>query len=577
MEHALAAATFRAWWRALRARRFTGADAVIIAMLLYVLVLVVMRFFYAFAPWTMEGDWKQWIWQYHRYYTEGAFPPGHVITDYQFRVQPPLYFAAMASLSHVVHPGVAARLLALLAWALILVGAYRSTTRLSHWLLGLAAVVLVSHDFGLFLTTTGGYPRSFGPALVLLLLDAWLGRRHGRAVALLVVMAGLYPSVLPPCGLAYGGWTFFAALREGRRVWLFKVGSLAIAACVSAGLALTQNVLAQPWWGSVITLAEAEQLPALQPGGRMRWLPFGDYFNQVGLWLVQPFAPSGALDHFDVHPWPVVGPILGGVFALVLLLLVLVRWRRGAPVRVPWEILVLIAAAMVVYLVARELAFRLYLPLRVLQHLLPVCVIVAVPSLAYQACRGWESARGLSRALLLALAPVFVLSGDGFLLPGWGDYSYRAPELSFIEEHTPIDAQFAGDIATMDIIPYFTARPVYVNWTMAHPFRLGYWREMERRLLRIHDVMYATDRQAVLAFLAEEHVDYLVIDPDRFVEPDTGRKLFNPIRAPVLRWFKERRPLGFVLAAPPVSAIAFSDADLVIIDAARLREAWRPR
>ena len=97
----------------------------------------------------------------------------------------------------------------------LIVGA---TTKLSHWLPGLAAVVFVSHDFNLFISTTGGYPRSFGPALVLLLLDAWLGRRHAMAVALLVVMAALYPSVLPPCGLAYGGWVLFAALREGRRV-----------------------------------------------------------------------------------------------------------------------------------------------------------------------------------------------------------------------------------------------------------------------------------------------------------------------------------------------------------------------
>ena len=588
MEHALAAATFRDWWRGLRDRRSVGSlalggrwwtftDALIVALVLYVVVITFMRFFYAFAPWTMEGDWKQWIWQYHRYWIDGAFPPGHVITDYQFRVQPTLYFAVMAALSHVMHPGVAARILALLAWGLILFGAYQTTTKLSHWLPGLAAVVFVSHDFNLFSSTTGGYPRSFGPALVLLLLDAWLGRRHATAVALLVVMAALYPSVLPPCGLAYGGWVFFAALREGRRAWLIKVGSLALAAVASAGLALTQNVLALPWWGAVITLTEAERLPALHPGGRMRWLPFGDYFDQVGIWLVQPYAPSGALAHFDVHPWPAVGPILGGLLALALLVVVLVRRRRGVPVRVPWEILLLVGAALFSYFVARELAFRLYLPLRVLQHIVPICVIVAVPALAYQACRGWESARGLARALLLTLAPVFVLSGDGFLFPGWGSYAYRAPELQWIKANTPITAQFAGDIATLDIIPYFTARPVYVNWTMAHPFRLGYWQEMERRLLRNHDIMYANDKPQVLRFLAEEKIDYLVLDPERFVEPDTGRKLFHPIRDKVLRWFQERRPRGFVLASPPVSAVVYSDEDIVIIDAARLREAWGPR
>ena len=113
-------------------------------------------------------------------------------------------FCAMATLSHVMHPGVAARLLSVLAYGLTVVPLYRATTRLSHWTMGLCALVLYAHNYTLFHSTMGGYPRSFGPALVLLVIDAWTARKHWHALLWLVLMGGLYPSVLPPTGLAYG-------------------------------------------------------------------------------------------------------------------------------------------------------------------------------------------------------------------------------------------------------------------------------------------------------------------------------------------------------------------------------------
>lgn len=585
VEHALAAPTLTAWARALKQRRFTLADAFLVAMILYVLVVTVMRFFYAFWPWTMEGDWKQWIWQYHRYFTDGAFPPGHVITDYQFRVQPPFYWLAMSGLTHVVHPGVAARILAVVAWALTLTGMYRATTKLSHWVIGLAAVVFLSHDVHVFVTTTGGYPRSFGIALVLLCLDAWLARRHFVVLAILVTMAGLYPSVLPPCGLAYGVATTLLALREGRRTFAIKLGTLVVAAALCAAIGLSQNLLALDWWGPVISYAEAEHLAALQVGGRMHWVPHGGYVQNIGEWFTQPWVTAGALAHYGLTPWPFWLPRAAGAIVTVALTVLVVMRRhgstqgaQGAPpaLRVPWEPIALLVAALLSYVAARELAFRLYLPMRVLQHTAPVVLIVLVSALSYQAARALPRMRAkvLPAALAFTLLPVFVMGGDGFLLPAWGDYSHRKEQMSWIRDNTPVTAQFAGDIATCDLIPYFAARTVYVNWTMAHPFRLGYWAEIERRLRRDHDVMYATTREPVLRFIEEEHIDYLVLDRERFTEPDSGRKLFYPLRDDVLLMFAERKRAGFVLAAPPPSSIVWQDGNYVVIDVKTLREAW---
>lgn len=582
--HPFEAEGLRDWWRGVGQRRPTVADAVIVAAILYIVVTAIMRLAYSFHPWAMEGDWKQWIWQYHRYWYDGAFPPGHVITDYQFRVQPPFYLVVMAALSHVMHPGVAARLLGLIAFGATLAGAYRATRQLSHWLMGLAACVLLMHSDDIFRSTMGGYPRSFGEPLVFLFIDAWLARRHARVLVLLVLMAGLYPSVLPPAGLAYGVWTVVASSREGARSLLTKTGTLVVAAAVCAGLGLMQNLLALPWWGPVIGFDEAQELAALQAGGRMKWLPLGDFVANLRVWLLAPYNPAGALNLFGLLPWSSAVPhAAGGVLLLVLLVVVLVRRARsrltGHVVRVPWEVLALAAASVLTYWLAREVAFRLYLPLRVIQHTLPYCTVVLVPALAYQALVGLPRVRSqvaaLSLALALTWAPLFVLAGDGFVFLGWGIYTERAPMLRFFRDQTPVTSEVAGDLAIVDVIPYFSARSVYVNWTMAHPFRLGYWKEMERRLLRMHAALYAADRAEVLRFLDEEHIDYLAVDTRRFDEPDPGRKLFHPIRDPVLALWKKNRARGFALEGVPASAVVWSDPNVVVIDGAKLRAAWR--
>lgn len=579
-----AAPTFTAWWRSLKGRPRTRGDAFIALLVAYVLVILFMRFYWAFQPWTMQGDWKQWIWQYHRYWMDGAFPPGHVITDYQFRVQPPVYYVVMAALSHVMHPGVAARLLALVAWGLALVGMYRATSRLSHWTMGLAAVVVLSHDAHVFSMTTGGYPRSFGISLVLLFLDAWLARRHVTVLVLLLFMAGLYPSVLPACGLAYGVATCLSSLwNERLATFARKTASLVVTAALCAAIGLSQNLLALDWWGPVISYADGVQLEALKAGGRMRWVPHGGYFENVGQWITQPWETAGALAHYGLAPWPAwFGKAVGGVVVVALLLLTIAMAlkQRARIARFPWEPVLLVLCTLLSYFAARELAFRLYLPLRVLQHILPITMVVVAAALSWQvahAVRRHGRVRQHVLAFALLLGPVFTVGGDGFLLPAWGDYAHREPELAWIRANTPITAQFAGDIPTCDLIPYFTGRQVYVNWTMAHPFRLGYWAEMERRLRRVHsDLIYAMSRNVVVRFIRDEKIDYIVIDPERFENPDLGRRLFHPIRDHVMTLFERRDKSGraFILASPPPEAVVFADSSVVIIDAAKLIAAW---
>ena len=55
--------------------------AVVVA---WVSALALDRFTHAFTPWGAALDMFHWCWAYARYFTDGAFPPGHLLTDLAF-------------------------------------------------------------------------------------------------------------------------------------------------------------------------------------------------------------------------------------------------------------------------------------------------------------------------------------------------------------------------------------------------------------------------------------------------------------------------------------------------------------
>ena len=68
----------------------------------WVFLLLWLTIAQAFRPYVAETDWKQAVWQYWRYNIDGAFPPGHLLTDCAFVTHaPPVWWAMMASLSTI--------------------------------------------------------------------------------------------------------------------------------------------------------------------------------------------------------------------------------------------------------------------------------------------------------------------------------------------------------------------------------------------------------------------------------------------------------------------------------------------
>lgn len=563
----------RLWPQSLAERRVIVALA--LAVVAYIIGVQVQRYAGMFNEFAADGDQPQAVFQYWRYHIAGAFKPGDLVTDYAFVMHaPPLWWAMMSTLSTLMQPLLAAKVLNLVAFGLTCVAMWFCVARRSHAIVGLAAVVLLIRNWDFSYIIAGGYARSFGPLLTILFLTAFTAGRHRIALGLLVLQAALYPSVVIPCGIAYGTYTVVAGPmgpRLRRMAGMFAAGLLIIA------FGKFQDLASPSWWGTVVTLEQAKTMPAWGPGGRVSEVPLRPFVGDLERHFNRAFHPNGHVPSRKAAEGVLGHPeLLAGAAAITIAVSGAVTWRRRRQGRTvgdafPWQIPALFLAAFCSYVLARQLAFKLYVPYRPLQHVWPYMIYAGLPLLM------WSLASTLIRARAAAIAVTFVVSvvpmmllfGDGL---EHGPRTYAAhtanrPLYLWIRSQ-PIDAVFAGEIAYIDNVPLFGHHRAYMTKNMAHPFRIGYYNEAERRLREMYTALYATDLQDVVAFGAREHVDFLIVREASFANFD--QRLFQPLRKQLSPVFTAGRKKGFALRNLPPSAVVYRTGDVSVVDLQKL-------
>jgi hypothetical protein len=163
-----------------------------------------------------------------------------------------------------------------------------------------------------------------------------------------------------------------------------------------------------------------------------------------------------------------------------------------------------------------------------------------------------------------------VLFGDG-LEKGpttYADYSWNRNLFERLRR-LPKNVMVAGDFISTSSAPLFGHVLVYVNRNLAHPFRLGFWAEAERRILETYRALYATSLDEIVDFAEREKIDYLLWQTGTLKQPD--KRLFRPVKQPLDAMFKKNKAIGFALAKElPKEAIAFRDHDTVLLDLKKL-------
>ena len=496
-------------------------DWLFVALLSLVVFAVAHRHGLA-SPFVVNDDVRQQLFWMARWLDPALYPPD-LLNQYASAYVPAgvkaLYFAAVAGLG--LDPLLVSKLVT---------GGLFLVTALAFFGLGAA---LEGRTLGFFTASmawlmpfflkniSGGLSRGFAAPLLALFLLAWM-RRSGRGMAIVL----LAQAVCIP---------YIAILSAG-------------CACLDALLARLTDRPAAPFparpWHALVLLATAVLVWSLERG--MAASGFGPLADRKTLSLGPEFSAAGRLElwplphpFFDLVYWPFesIGLFLdiglwSGIVSLVVLATVVVYGAR----RTPWRELapkirpaaMLLAGSLTLYVLARAIALRLFVPDRYISYTINLLYALALAVVLRHALSGALARRfGPSLLLLLAVAVGAVRLTDASLY----DYRADAPLYAAVRA-LPKDARIAGNPELLDAVLTFGRRNVLASFELAHPWSLGYWAAFMPRLAHQAEAYYAKDPATVLEFARAYGVTHVIVrEADYAPKALGGHPLFAPFDA----------------------------------------------
>lgn len=413
------------------------------------------------------------------------------------------------------------------------------------------AVLWFFHTRHVIQRMTGGLPRGWAPMLFTGFLYLLLSGRHKSLLILILAGCLLNPPAVFLVAATYGLFLLIQVLRESSRAeYLPHFRHLVMCAPVFA--VVTLYVTHRPESvGHLHTYAEAAAMPEFsRNGGRFSYIPFVPALDEMRSYAERTFfgkfnKPTPFWRQFTL-------PIAA---ALALLCAAIGLWRKRPTVPlVAWCFL---ACSISVYLVARWLAFALYVPDRHINIPFAIFWIFALTVGVWKALDLGPTRSPLRRSALsvlgLFLVGFIVYSGSELNLSSPANFNWkdtkRGPWTLWLKKNTPETALIAGFPTFIDPVQLFGMRKGYATIETWHPFYSGYNEEMKRRLaisLRAH---YAKDLQSLVDILTPENVDYFIFE----------RQRFYPERLHHTVYFKVFQPLLDSLTSGPETDYAFRE------------------
>lgn len=457
----------------------------------------------------VNDDVRQQVFWMARW-ADGRLFAGDLLADYAQHYVPWGVQALYRAASLVVDPVLFSKILTGLLFVVLAGLLFRIGLALGNRALGWTTVALYWLT-PLFLDNlSGGLSRAFvAPVLALFVLGALRGQ------ARLVMAASLLASLVAPYAflLCATAWLIGCVLRRGEWEPLRRRGVLL---AVVTGGALVLGFSVRFAWAGYGPLAGPAQLsaPEFGPEGRYPFLP--------------PLSPLPELldPWLSLAPFQEAGFVAGALSLLGLGLLLhrgyrgcLARGRRSLSVPGPLRILApLVAASLLLYLLARLLALRLFFPSRYLEHTAALLTCLAIAAGVERALR-FSSSRGRTgrMSLLVPVLVVGLLAAVRLRGVGLFDYGADAPLVARLQQ-TDRKALVAGHPYHLDNVLAFGQRRVVAAYELAHPWAHGFWARLEPRLDELFGAYYADDPALVDEFSARYGVDYWLVD-ERDFEP----------------------------------------------------------
>jgi hypothetical protein len=135
----------------------------------------------------------------------------------------------------------------------------------------------------------------------------------------------------------------------------------------------------------------------------------------------------------------------------------------------------------------------------------------------------------------------------------------------------PADTLFAiwpSGNSTMEFIPYFARRPLFVMIKLHYPTYEDHLLAMRARMTALIDAYLATEEPALQRLYCQWGVDYLIAEKAHFAEDGERPRYFAPFDARIAEIWGSHSPSDFLLQHPDSAAVALETARYTVLDLA---------
>lgn len=491
---------------------------------------------------------------------------------------------------------------------------FLTVSRLAGAAAAFFSVAFLLHTDYLLERMTAGLPRGWAPVIFSALIYLICKGNHPTILLLLLVSILLNPPAAFLAAFCYGVYLctgfVFAWIRSSRTTTSSQVSdqSRGVIANYRRGLAvfitltplyiaLAVHVTAQPAaLGHLITYQEATTLPEFsRPKGRFAFIPFAPISQEITDYFLNTFQHSSDRSRKDEDNSHFTGftliqqnllPITLCLFGVIVTVGTV---RRQHPI--PFQLWCLPVSSLLVYLLARHLAFHLYVPDRHINVSLPIFTIVALSVGSWRAFYGRQLlprkiahllgeklVAELPSALALGLLGLLIYGSSGSGLSGQAKFNvhvgHRSSWLTWVRTHTPPTATIAGFPSHMDPVPLFAIRRAYVTAETWHPFYSEYNREMKRRIEITLQAYFSKSLSEIVKLLRPEGVDYIVFRSRHFSNANqTQAQLYAPFSETIRRLTTLGDPAPYAFELLPDTAnlesapyLVYRDHQVAIVD-----------
>jgi hypothetical protein len=574
-------AFFGQWLQALKKDRWAWVELVSAVVLIGALGAYLARWVTSnhellFDPAYQNDDARTALFPFHRYGPEGALADDPVAQQTLVFNPPGVWFLyrVLVPLSNLYVASKLVQGLALMVvvWAAVVL----AKARRAGIAAGVLLMFLLLHDSFAVNRLAGGHGRSFAfPLASLWIAGALAGSRRTRAAAAFIG-ALFYPSVMMLILGAEGVYAVRGAAQEAWRLLLRRILRyvILVAACFACTVP-TMIAVSHLDLGSIHTLAQGEKEPAFGKSGRLWLLPFSDPGDDFGKAFMAPLSPNGR----TLFPgMKAVAKRHGPALTVGLLGVVLIIFAaRATPA--PTAAIAFAASSVVLYMLSRLLAFRLYSPERYYSFgMRMTAAALMLAAVAHLAARLRPRVRAAVRNVvaLCLITFICVFLGDGIVAEnGMTIHASTHQKLYAFVRTLPTDVRFASHPKDGDSIPYWGARACLPTYETLPPWYYDSWQRLKAQAEDTLRALYATDQAGVLDFAKRNGVTHFLLNKTRYGAGFAEKAAsFEPFTSFARTLVAGRSASSLVLGDLPESAVVFRDGPLLVVDVAKLDAAW---